>query len=183
MVSKKDAPGWSDIKSRLSDLDRAGLQGLLRHLYAASKDNQTFLHARLGLGDDVLKPYKAVITQWINPPDPRKPLSVAKARKAISDYRKALGEPEGLAELSVFYCEEVLDFLAVCGMDDDGFYDALVRMFEQALKYLLALPATRREPWLERLDAVREQARTSGWGGVSDDFDDRWITAGLTEGE
>lgn len=95
MASKRSTLGWSDVKTRLSDFDRAGLMGLLQDLYAASKDNQTFLHARLALGDDVLKRYKAVITQWINPPDPRKPLSVARAKKAISDYRKALGRLEG----------------------------------------------------------------------------------------
>lgn len=82
----------------------------------------------------------------------------------------------------MFYCEQVFDFLAACAIDDDGFYDALVRMFEQALKYVLALPATQREPFVTRLDALRHQARITGWGGVSDDFDDRWIVAGLTEG-
>jgi len=75
-----------------------------------------------------------------NPPDFRNPISVSKAKKAISDYKKALGQPDGLAELTVFYCEEVFVFLASCGMDDEGFHDALVRMFEQALKYVLALP-------------------------------------------
>ena len=36
--------------------DRAGLQGLVQDLYAASKDNQAFLHSRLGLGHDQLGP-------------------------------------------------------------------------------------------------------------------------------
>ena len=35
-------------------------------------------------------------------------VSVAKAKKAISDYKKATGLPQGVAELSVFYCEEAL---------------------------------------------------------------------------
>lgn len=181
MATKKNMPGWSDVKTRLSDFDRAGLVALLQDLYGASKDNHAFLHARLGLGDDVLKPYKAVIAQWINPPDPRKALSVAKAKKAIGDYRKAVGSPEGLTELTVFYCEQVFDFLAVCAVDDEGFHDALVRMFEQALKYTLALPATQHAPFVMRLDTLRHQAQITGWGGVSDDLDDRWIAAGLTE--
>src|SRR5690606_39219930 len=134
----KATPSWSDVKTKLADFDRAGLLGLVQDLYAASKDNKAFLHARFGLGDDPLEPFKDVIIRWINPPDFRNPISVSKAKKAISDYKKALGQPEGLAELTVFYCEEVFDFLAGCGMDDEGFYDALVRMFEQALKYVLA---------------------------------------------
>ena len=73
VATKKKTPSWVDVKVRLADFDRAGLIGLVQDLYAASKDNQAFLHARFALGDDVLKPYKATITQWINPADPRKP--------------------------------------------------------------------------------------------------------------
>lgn len=175
---KSNAPTWIDVKAKLADFDRAGLLGLVQDLYAASKDNQAFLHARFGLGDDPLKPYKATITQWINPADPRKPMSVAKAKKATSDYKKALGEPMGLADLTVFYCEEVFDFLAGCGMDDEGFYDALVQIFEQALKYVLALPGAQQAPFLARLDRVRQLGQNVGWG-VGDDFDHFWSQAGL----
>ena len=45
-----------DVKRQLADFDKAGLLSLVQDLYAAKKDNQTFLHARLGLGEDVLKP-------------------------------------------------------------------------------------------------------------------------------
>ena len=184
MVTKKPTkatPSWSDVKTRLADFDRASLLGLVQDLYAANKDNKVFLHARFGLGDDPLEPYKDVITQWINPPDYRKPQSVANAKKAISDYKKALGQPEGLAELTVFYCEEVFDFLAGCGMDDEGFYDALVRMFEQALKYVLALPKGQQAAFLGRLDRVRQLGQNVGWG-VGDGFDHFWSEAGLAGG-
>jgi hypothetical protein len=83
-----------------------------------------------------------------------------------------------LAELTVFYCEEVFDFLAGCGMDDEGFYDALVRMFEQALKYVLALPTAQQSAFLARLDRVRQLGQNVGWG-VGDDFDHFWSEAGL----
>ena len=162
MASKKTTPSWSDVKTKLADFDRAGLIGLVQDLYAASKDNKAFLHARFGLGDDPLEPFKDVIIRWINPPDFRNPISVSKAKKAISDYKKALGQPEGLAELTVFYCEEVFDFLAGCGMDDEGFYDALVRMFEQALKYVLALPAAQTCCASARLRASASSTRPGG---------------------
>lgn len=176
--STRTTPSWSDVKSRLADFDRAGLLGLVQDLYAASKDNKAFLHARFSLGDDPLEPYKDVIIRWINPSDYRHPLSVSKAKKALSDYKKAIGHPEGLAELTVFYCEEVFAFLAGCGLDDDGFYDALVRMFEQALKYVLALPKARQAAFLARLDRVRLLGQNVGWG-VGDGFDHFWSKAGL----
>lgn len=178
MKARKLSPSWSHVKTRLANFDHAGLLALVQDLYAASKDNQTFLHARFGLGGDVLKPYKATIAQWINPADVRKPMSVAKAKKAISDYKKALGQPEGLAELTVFYCEEVFDFLAGCGLEDEGYYDALVRMFEQALKYVLALPTAERAPFLTRLEQVRQFGQNIGWG-VGYDFNHIWSEAGL----
>ena len=59
MATKKTPkahPGWSDVKTRLADFDRAGLLRLVQDLYAASQDNKAFLHARFGLGDDPLEP-------------------------------------------------------------------------------------------------------------------------------
>ena len=47
MATKKNAPSWSGVKARLTDFDRAGLLGLIQDIYATSKDNQAFLHARL----------------------------------------------------------------------------------------------------------------------------------------
>lgn len=97
MATKKSAPSWSDVKTKLADFDRAGLLGLVQDLYAASKDNQVFLHARFALGDGVLKPYKATIDRWLWPDlFKNQDTSVAKAKKAISDYKKAIGQPEGM---------------------------------------------------------------------------------------
>lgn len=174
----KSTPSWSDVKPKLAEFDRAGLLGLVQDLYAANKDNQAFLHARFGLGDDPLKTYKQVINHWINPPDYRKPISVSKAKKAISNYKKALGLPEGLAELTVFYCEEVFIFLAECGTDDNGYLHALVRMFEQALEYALALPEAPKAAFLARLDRLRQLGPDAAWG-LGDDIDYVWSKAGL----
>jgi len=102
---KRASPTWIDVRAVLLRFDRAGLRGLVQDLYAASKDNQAFLHARLGLGADQLKPYRASISRWICPDLMRdQPISVSKAKKAIADYKKAIGRTEGLAELSIFYC-------------------------------------------------------------------------------
>ena len=42
----KSEPTWSDVKAKLVPFDRTGLLGLVHDLYAASKENQMFLHAR-----------------------------------------------------------------------------------------------------------------------------------------
>lgn len=179
VAGKKGSPSWSDVKGRLTDLDRAGLVGLVQDLYAASKDNQTFLHARFGLGDDVLKPYKATIDRWLWPDVfKNQDTSVAKAKKAIADYKKAVGRPEGLAELMVFFCERAVGFSNDVGLQDEGYLDALVRMFQQALTAISTLPDDRRYRLLARLDAVRRLGHNLGYG-VSDDMDDALAGSGF----
>ena len=121
MITKKNTPSWSNVKAQLADFDRAGLLGLIQDMYAASKDNKAFLHARFGLGDDVLKPYKITIDRWLWPDVLKNQgTSVAKAKKAIADYKKAAGQPDGLAELMVFYCEGVAGFRNDIVLQDEG---------------------------------------------------------------
>src|SRR2546422_10799482 len=61
----KSQPTWTDVKTKLADFDRAALLGLIQSLYTAHKDNQTFLHARFGLAEDVLEPYKKTSDRWL----------------------------------------------------------------------------------------------------------------------
>ena len=146
--------------------------GLVQDLYAAHKDNQTFLHTRCGLGEDVLKPYKETLERWLWPDVLRnQDISVAKAKQAISSYRKAVGEPAGLAELMVSYCESAAGFSDNIGYQDEGYFDALVHMFEQALKVICQLPASDRDTLIARLDRVRTISHNFGYG-VGDDMDD-----------
>lgn len=65
MTGRKINPTWSDLKRQLADLDRPALLGLIQDIYAASKNNQAFLHARFALGEGVLEPYKATIDRWV----------------------------------------------------------------------------------------------------------------------
>ena len=175
----KSAATWSDVKAKLGDFDRAGLLGLVQDLYTTSKDNQNFLHARFGLGCDVLKPYKTIIERWLWPDVfKHQEYSVSKAKRSITDYKKASGLPEGVAELTVYYCEQAISFSNEVGLDDGAYYDALVRMFEQALKTVMALPETRRESLLDRLQDVQASGQGMGWG-VEYAFNDLWQRAGL----
>ncbi len=172
---RKASPTWSDVKGKLTEFDRAGLLGIVQDLYAASKDNQAFLHARFGLGSNVLAPYKALIARWLWPDVIKnQSTSVATAKKAIADYKKAVGQPEAVAELMVFYCEKAARFSAEYGLQDAGYLDALVRMFEQALKASATLPVGQRDTMLDRLDAVRTISHKFGYG-VGDAMDDRLV--------
>ncbi len=165
------SPSWADVKAKLADFDCPGLIGLVQDLYAASKNNQAFLHARLHLGGDVLKPYKETIDRWLWPDVfKNQNTSVAKAKKAVADFKKAAGTAEGLAELMVFYCERASGFSCDVALDDDAYLSALVRMFEQALKAVAALPESQRPALWTRLEMVRDRSHNIGYG-VGEDMD------------
>jgi len=178
---KSASPTWIDVKAVLQKFDRGGLLGLLQDLYAGSKDNQAFLHARLSLGHDQLKPYKTRISNWICPDLVRnKRISVSKAKKAIADYKKAVGQPEGLVELSIFYCEEAFRFLESCGMEDESYFLALIRMYNRALCLVSNLPPDVRTGYVDRLDELRSRSAHVGWG-VQDELNSLWYAAELGE--
>lgn len=158
-------PTWTDVKAELARFDRPGLLALIQDLYAAHKDNQNFLHARFGLGKDVLKPYKETLDRWLWPDVLRnQDTSVVKAKQAISNYKKAVGDPVGLAELMVFYCERAAGFCSDLGYQDDSYFNALVRIFEQALQTIAQLSASDRNPLIARLDRVRTISHNFGYG-------------------
>jgi len=180
MKANKTSKGasWSDVKAKLAHFDHEGLVGLVHDLYTASKDNQVFLHARFELGEDVLAPYKATITRWLWPDTfKNQKASVAEAKKSIANYKKAMGYPEGMAELMVFYCERASGFSVEVGLQDEGFFVALVRMFEQALQAIARLPDAQRPPLMERLNAVHDSSRAIGYG-VEDAMSDLLVEHG-----
>jgi hypothetical protein len=179
---KSTLPSWKAVKAALESFDRAGLLGLVQDLYAVDKDNQAFLHARLGLGSDQLAPYKAIISRWICPDLMRgQSESISKAKKAITDYKKAIGVPAGLVELSIFYCEEAFSFLESCAFEDERYFVALIRMYDQAVIGVLDLPVAERYAYAERLGNLRSRARPVG-GGIGDELNSIWFDAGLDEG-
>ena len=166
----RSQPTWATVKRKLASLDRLALIGLIQDLYTADRNNQVFLHSRFGLSGDVLKPYKESLDRWLWPDVLRnQDVSVTKAKQAISSYRKAVGEPAGLAELMVHYCEAASGFSTDIGLQDESFFNALVRMFEEAIKVTLQLPKNR-DAMITRLDRVRTISHNLGYG-VGDDMD------------
>lgn len=170
-MKKAANPSWADIKKQLSGFERAELVALVQDLYAVSKENQAFLHARFCLGDDLLKPYKRTVDRWICPDLSKgQDVSVSKAKKAIADHKKAVGRPDALSELMVFYCERAAAFCANLSFEDDSFFIALVRMYAQALRLSAGLSQNERQRFMVRLGEVCEVCKTLGYG-VSDEME------------
>jgi hypothetical protein len=167
----KSKPTWVDVKTKLASFDRAALLGMLQDLYAADENNRAFLHARFGLGEDSLQPYKRTIDRWVWPDVFRgQQTSVSRAKRAIIQYKEALGDPVDLTELLVFYCERAAGFCQDVDHRDTAYLDALARTFEQALKAAGNLTGKVQNGFLARLESVRSIARQLG-NGVGEDMD------------
>jgi len=142
-----------------------------------SEDNRAFLHARFGLGSDPRGPYKATISRWINPDLMKgEPVSISKAKRAIADYEKAIGRPEGLAELAIFYCEVAFSFVESCSFESEKYFAALIRMYDRSVNFVLSLPPAERPTYVERLAKLRSRSKDVGWG-AEDELNDRWYAA------
>ncbi len=166
MATKKSRkPTWSDVKSLVVNLDRKQLLTLVADLYRFSKENQAFFHARFGVGDDPLAPYKNTIDQCMYPDVySNQSIQISKAKRAISDYSKAVGDPLGETELMVFFVECGNSFTVNFGDIDGGFYDALNRMYQRAIKNVQSLPETHQRGFQDRLRDIMTSSSDIGWG-------------------
>ena len=123
------------------------------------------------MGEDPLQPYKKTIDRWLWPDVFRgQQTSVSRAKGAIAKYEKVLGDPVGLTELLVFYCEQAAGFCEDVDYRDIAYLDAIVRMFEHALKAAANLTGNVQNDFLSRLDRVRSIGRQLG-NGVGEDMD------------
>jgi len=164
MTQKK----WSTIKGTLKDVSRAGLLGLVADMYKLNADNKRFLHTRFDENLDPLQEYKDIISKNIAPDDYdywNRTISSSKARRAISDYKKALGKPEGLLELMIYFCECGTNFTIEMGDIDEAFYSSLNSMYSNAF-YFLSKHPEHKETFLPRLQKIILKAvkRGFGWG-------------------
>lgn len=149
----------------MAGMDKKQLIVLVSDLYRLSKENQTFLHVRFGVGDDPLSPYKKTIEACMYPAvDKNKPVQIAKAKQAISSYTKAVGDPRGEAELMTFFVECGNNLTLDLGDIDEAFYDALNRMYLRAIDKVLSLPEEERYGFQRRLKAIMTSSSNIGWG-------------------
>lgn len=179
MVSAPKPLSWRDVKQQVNKLEPSTLVTWLGDLYALNADNRAFMHARLGLGDDPLAAYKAVIDRWVCPNVQRnQDISVNKASRALHQCAKAMGDALSMAELAMYYCEACADFLSFCGVEDEGYFIGIVNAAEQALDAIVQLDEDSQQAFLLRLDVVWAQSTEWGWG-VNEDISTLMLERGF----
>ena len=168
---------WSTVKSAASELSQKELLSLVGELYRLSKDNQSFLHARFADKDAAMEDCKTLVSECLYPDVQRdRPLQVAKAKKAVADFCKAVADPAAHADLMLFFVEQGNAFTLEYGDIDAGFYSALVAMARRAAEVIRSLPVNLQEPFRERLGEVVRSSSGIGWG-YNDDLTDIYAAA------
>ncbi len=166
---KSNRPTWSKLKPTVTNLEQSQLVKLVADLYRLSKDNQDYLHARFGVGDEPLAPYKKTIEECMFPDVYKnRPIQIAKAKGAISIYSKAVADPAGEAELMIFFVECGTDFSVNYGDIDSGFYNALSGMYRRAIEKVLSLPEALQGEFRARLREIIDSSSSIGWGYPDD---------------
>ena len=167
MVAKRKSsrPTWSDVKASVADIEQGKLIQIIGDLYRLSKENQDFLHTRFSIGDDPLKPYKQIIKACMYPDVmSNKPIRIQEAKQAISKYSKAIGDRLGEAELMIYFIECGNEFTVDLGDIDEGFYNALLGMYDRAIGKILKLPKEERNEFRKRMEKIMVSSEGMGWG-------------------
>jgi hypothetical protein len=163
-MKSRDA-SWSHVKQSIASLNTSELIQLIVGLYKLSKSNRDFLYARFSVGDDPIAPYKKIIDNCMFPDVMKnKPIQISTAKKAISEYCKAVGDARGEAELMTYFVECGNQFTVQFGDIDEAFYDALLRMYDRAIKKVFSLPDEEQHEFRERLKTVMVTSDGIGWG-------------------
>jgi hypothetical protein len=158
-------PTWSTVKAAASELSQRELLSLIGELYRLSKGNQVFLHARFTDAEAAMEDCKTTIAECLYPDVLRdRPLQVAKAKKVVADFCKAVADPVHHADLMLFFVEQGNAFTVEYGDIDAGFYNALLTMGRRAVQAISSLPKELQDPFRERLAEIVLSSSGIGWG-------------------
>jgi hypothetical protein len=154
------------LKQLLKTKTNAELIEDIASLYKTFPQVKEHYQAKFSGGDDseIQRKYKNIIRAEFVPgfkkeyPDAR----VSIARKAISEYKKVAVSKYGIADIMLAYVESGVVYTNEFGDIDEPFYNSMVSMYENTLKFLL------KEQMLaefdDRLFAVVNNTREIGWG-------------------
>ncbi|MCF6766646.1 hypothetical protein L3V82_12785 [Thiotrichales bacterium 19S3-7] len=153
------------IKKSLNNKMKEELINIVLDLYSISKENKDFLGVKLLQSSDALESYREEIKTYLAPDRPwDNEISISKAKKAISNFRKASNNPIGLIDLMVYYVECGTEFLCEYGDMYEQYYMSLESVFENVLKKLKVYEVDQIADFIARLEKVVRKAYDMGWG-------------------
>jgi len=156
----------TELKKILKEFDQKELIKLIGELYKLNPEVKNYLSAKLqgeeaveALFEEAQKKIKNVFF----PDRGFSKLSLATAKKAISDFKKLTGDEERAVDLMVYYVELGTEFTATYGDINEPFYASMESTFAQAVK-IIDTSYERVDSYEERFQSILEQAGHMGWG-------------------
>jgi hypothetical protein len=170
MTKHATSLNWRNLKDQIETQGKKELIALVGDLFDLSPNNRDFLGARYaGASDDAVGAvgrYKKTVSEAICPDliyNRNARIDFARARKAVSDFRRACDDPGRVLDLMIYYVEVGTRQASSIGIDYESYYTSLESMFSPVIRMLKGKEQKRLAEFLPRLKKVVLSA-TDAWG-------------------
>jgi hypothetical protein len=153
---------WKNVKDILVKQDKSEIIKLVKELYLLNRANKDYFHTKFQLIDP-MEYYKDMIESNICP-ELNRPTRLGEAKKAITQYKKAVGDFLGELELMVFYVECGTSEIVQFGDMYEAFYDSLESMFGKITTKLQKSDIKIQKLFMPRLKKIISDSQGTGWG-------------------
>ena len=162
----KPASEWRKVKIELEKRAQKDLVKLIKALYDRSENNKNFIKASITEGQVTTKTYKRIITNaiYLDTNDRNDNIEFSIARKAISDFKKANGDPKCVLDLMIHYVEVGTEQTNGICIDYSDYYDNLESMFKSIVKRLIGHDKKHADIFYPRLESIIKNSKNAGYG-------------------
>jgi hypothetical protein len=183
-MSKNNNMKISELKKHLKELDHNELIKVITDLYKLNGGVKDFLNVKFS-GNDVIKQlfdraYEEIKHEFF-PEKGFGKMRLAKAKKAISDYKKLTGDNIGAMDLMLSYVEFGTAFTDAYGDIDERFYDSMESAYDKVVT-ACEKEETLFKQFRERLYHIIIETDGIGWG-YHDNLKDIYYSIGWLEEE
>ncbi|WP_404406874.1 DUF6155 family protein [Jeotgalibacillus malaysiensis] len=156
----------TEVKKSLKEYDQKELISLIGELYKLNPEVKNYLSAKFKGEEAVEVLFEEAQKKVKNVFFPDRgfgKLSLATAKKVISDFKKQTGDEEKTTELMFYYVKLGTEFTAMYGDIDGAFYSSMANTFAQVVE-VIDTSYERVASYEDRLQSILEEAAQVGWG-------------------
>jgi hypothetical protein len=158
---------WTKMNKNLKNVEKSELIGILGELFAKVPEARDFLLVRFQSDSlkSVLKKYEKLIENEFFPSRGFGKIRIKTVKKAISDYKKITGDPQGTRDLMLVFLEQGIAFFNEYGNISESAIDS---MFSTMNTFTNDLSKTANREFIsffkERLLNLQEETKGVGYG-------------------
>ncbi len=156
------------LKKRLDAISRQEVVDLVCRLYQSCPDASNMLNAEFNgatFVKDFLEKSKEQIRNEFFKTRAMSFPSLSKAKKAISEFKKASKDPKDTVEVTLYYAECLAEFIAGNGDSPESFYDSLESVFGFVVKLLNKVDSEELfKTFYSRMELVVKAVENAGYG-------------------